>query len=131
MWYTQFSVSSRIVLIGPADSLPALQERFSPGTDVQTFTDSEALEALDHIIRTKPAMVAMHDEFAASSRGAALINRIKDDPSLDACEVRVLARDSEVSRVTARIVSMRSRLAIVAPLLVRTVTSTVTSRDSA
>ncbi len=95
-------MSSRIVLIGPADSLPALQERFSPGTDVQTFTDSEALEALDHIIRTKPAMVAMHDEFAASSRGAALINRIKDDPSLDACEVRVLARDSEVSRVTAK-----------------------------
>ena len=101
-WYSKDSVSSRIVLIGPADSLPALQGRLDPGTDVQTFTDSEALEALDHIIRTKPAMVAMQNEFAATSRGTALINRIKDDPSLVVCEVRVMARDSEMGRVTVK-----------------------------
>ncbi len=95
-------MSSRIVLIGPADSLPALQGRFDPGSEVQTFTDSEALEALDHIIRTKPVTVALQDEFAATSRGAALINRIKDDRSLVECEVRVLARDSEKSRVTVK-----------------------------
>lgn len=89
-------------MIGPADALPALQGRLDPGTEVQTFTDSEALEALDHIIRTKPAVVAMQDEFSATSRGTALINRIKDDPSLAACEVRVLARDSEMSRVAVK-----------------------------
>jgi len=92
-------VSSRIVLIGPADALPALQGRLDAGAEIQTFTDSEALEALDHIIRSKPAMVAMQDEFSATSRGTALINRIKDDPSLVACEVHVLARDSQTSRV--------------------------------
>ena len=75
-------MSSRIVLIGPSDALPGLQERLDPSADVQTFTDSEALEALDHIIRTKPALVAMQDEFADSSRGQALINRIKDDVAL-------------------------------------------------
>lgn len=90
------------MLIGPADALPALQGRFEPGAEIQTFTDSEALEALDHIIRTKPAMVAMQDEFSGTSRGTALINRIKDDPSLTACEVRVLARDSEMSRVAVK-----------------------------
>ncbi len=90
------------MLIGPADALPALKGRLDPGTDVQTFTDSEALEALDHIIRTKPLLVAMQDEFSATSRGTALINRIKDDPSLTACEVRVLARDSEMSRVAVK-----------------------------
>jgi hypothetical protein len=95
-------VSSRIVLIGPADALPGLQGRIAPGAEVQTFTDSEALEALDHIIRTKPAMVALQDEFSATSRGLALINRIKDDPTLTACEVRVLARDNEVSRVAVK-----------------------------
>ena len=47
-------------------------------------------------------MVAMQDEFSATSRGTALINRIKDDPSLRACEVRVLARDSEMSRVAVK-----------------------------
>lgn len=95
-------MSSRIVLIGPADALPGLQERLATGAEVQTFTDSEALEALDHIIRTKPAVVAMQDEFSGSSRGMALINRIKDDPTLTACEVRVLARDSEMSRVAVK-----------------------------
>jgi len=84
------------------DALPALHGRLDPGAEVQTFTDSEALEALDHIIRTKPGVVAMQDEFSATSRGTALINRIKDDPSLAACEVRVLARDSEMSRVAVK-----------------------------
>lgn len=82
--------------------MPGLQERLGPGAEVHTFTDSEALEALDHIIRTKPAMVAMQDEFSATSRGTALINRIKDDPTLTACEVRVLARDHEMSRVAVK-----------------------------
>ncbi len=89
-------------MIGPADALTALQGRLEPGADVQTFTDSEALEALDHIIRTKPGMVAMQDEFSATSRGTALINRIKDDPTLTACEVRVLARDAEMSRIAVK-----------------------------
>ena len=95
-------MSSCIVLIGPADALPDLQGRLNSAATVQTFTDSEALEALDHVIRTKPAMVAMQGEFSATSRGTALINRIKDDPSLAACEVLVLGRDSELSRVAVK-----------------------------
>jgi hypothetical protein len=95
-------VPSRIVLIGPADSLPGLKDRLDPKAEVQEFTDSEALEALDHIIRTKPGIVAMQDEFSDTSRGTALINRIKDDPSLSACEVRVLAPDASPSRVAVK-----------------------------
>ena len=95
-------MSSRIVLIGPADALPALQDRLDPAAEVQTFSDHEALEALDHIIRTKPGAIAMQEEFAASSRGIALINRIKDDPTLSACEVRVLARDAAKPRVAVK-----------------------------
>ena len=79
-----------------------MQGRLDPTATVHTFTDSEALEALDHIIRSKPAMVVMQDEFSATSRGTALINRIKDDPSLTSCEVRVLTRDSEISRVAVK-----------------------------
>jgi hypothetical protein len=95
-------VSSRIVLIGPQDSLPSLQERLDPGAEVQPFNESEALEALDHIIRTKPTFVAMQDEFADSSRGQALINRIKDDPSLADVEVRVMARNAANNRVAVK-----------------------------
>lgn len=89
-------------MIGPADALPGLQERLDPNAEVQTFTESEALEALDHIIRTKPGVIALQDEFSATSRGTALINRIKDDPTLAACEVRVLARDEAHNRVAVK-----------------------------
>ena len=95
-------MSSRIVLIGPADALPSLQERLDPSAEVQTFNDSEALEALDHIIRTKPVLVAMEDEFSGTSRGLALINRIKDDPSLGGVEVRVMARNAAQNRVAVK-----------------------------
>jgi hypothetical protein len=95
-------VSSRIVLIGPSDALPGLQERLDPSADIQAFTDSEALEALDHIIRTQPALVAMQDEFADSTRGVALINRIKDDATLSAVEVRVMARNAAQNRVAVK-----------------------------
>jgi hypothetical protein len=95
-------VSSRIVLIGPPDALPSLQERLDPNAEIEAFTDSEALEALDFIIRTKPALVAMQDEFADTSRGQALVNRIKDDPTLRSSEVRVMARDASQSRVAVK-----------------------------
>jgi hypothetical protein len=95
-------VSSRIVLIGPSDALPGLQERLDPSADIQAFSDGEALEALDHIITVKPALVAMQDEFADSSRGQALINRIKDDATLAAVEVRVMAKNPSQNRVAVK-----------------------------
>jgi len=95
-------VPSQIVLIGPADALPALQERLDPTADIQSFTESEALEALDHIMRTKPALVAMQDEFADTSRGVALINRIKDDPTLSETEVRVMAQNAKNNRIAVK-----------------------------
>jgi hypothetical protein len=95
-------VASSIVLIGPSGTLPSLQERLDPSADIQTFTDSEALEALDHIIRTKPVVVAMQDDFADSSRGQALINRIKDDASLADVEVRVMAKNASQNRVAVK-----------------------------
>ena len=82
--------------------MPGLQERLDPSAEVQTFNDSEALEALDHIIRAKPVLVAMEDEFSATSRGLALINRIKDDPSLGGVEVRVMARNAAQNRVAVK-----------------------------
>ena len=95
-------MSSSIVLIGPPDTLPTLRARLDAGSGLESFTDAEALEALDHIIRHKPRIVALEHEFSSSSRGTALINRIKDDPSLEACEVRVIAHDEALSRVAVK-----------------------------
>ena len=94
--------ASSIVLIGSAEVLPALRERVDSGAELHTFTDAQALEALDHIIRHHPRIVAIDSEFSNSSRGSAMITRIKDDPALKECEVRVIAHDTAANRVPVR-----------------------------
>jgi len=78
------------VLIASPDFLPALQERKDLGETV-AFADTDALKALDLITRQRPKVVALEREFAATSRGTALINRIKADPSLTGCEIRIIS----------------------------------------
>ena len=89
-------------MIGPSDALPRLRERLDSGAALHTFTDAEAIEALDHIIRTRPLIVAIDHEFSTTPRGMALINRIEDDPSLAECEVRVIADDGDPDHVRVR-----------------------------
>jgi hypothetical protein len=92
---------SSTVLIASPEYLSALKER-EELAQATAFTDGDALRALDAITRQRPQVVAVERMFAASSRGAALINRIKADPSLGACEIRIVAHDTEYSRVSPR-----------------------------
>ena len=87
-------MSATIVVIGPERTLPTLRARFESGGRVHSFTDAEAIEALEHIFRHRPRIVAIEREFSGTSRGAALIGRVKDDPALSECEVRVVAHDA-------------------------------------
>jgi hypothetical protein len=89
------------VLIASPEHLAVLKER-PDMTGAQAFADSEALKALDVITRQRPSVVALERLFAATSRGAAFINRIKADPALASCEIRIVAHDSEYSRVSPR-----------------------------
>ncbi|MGE0446099.1 MAG: PilZ domain-containing protein [Vicinamibacterales bacterium] len=81
------------VLIAPSEHLPALRARADLG-EITAFADNEALRALDTITRQRPALVALERMFASTSRGAALINRIKADPSLSACEIRIVSPEA-------------------------------------
>ncbi len=96
------------ILIAAPEHLQALKER-EDFSDAQTFSDSEALRALEVITRKRPEVVALERLFAATTRGAALINRIKADPKLASCEIRIVAHDSEYSRVPARASGQRDR----------------------
>ena len=87
------------VIIGASDLLPGLKERSGANGEVLTFSETEALRALEAITHRRPYLVALEKLFAASPRGAALINRIKADPSQSATEIRVLAHDSDFVRV--------------------------------
>ena len=81
------------VLIASPEFLPALKERKELGETV-AFADTDALKALDLITRERPKVVALERDFAATSRGTALINRIKADPSLTECEIRIISHDN-------------------------------------
>jgi hypothetical protein len=90
------------VLIGGDKLLPALKERTHEAGDLVAFSDADALRALEVILRRRPHVVALERLFAATPRGAALINRIKADPTLTDTEIRVIAHDSDHMRVSAR-----------------------------
>lgn len=88
---------SLTVLIAAADRLAALQQQ-TDFSEADAFADTDALKALEAITRQRPAVVAIAQPFASSARGAALITRIKADPSLSACEIRILEADGAVTR---------------------------------
>jgi len=89
------------VLIAAADLLPPLKERAArEGGELLAFTDGDALRALETIMKRRPAIVALERAFATTPRGAALINRIKADPSLARSEIRVVSHDAEPARAT-------------------------------
>ncbi len=82
------------MLIAAQALIPALVARVSAdGREVVPFADTETLRALEAITLRRPLTVALERGFAATARGAALINRIKADPSLSRSEIRVIAQD--------------------------------------
>lgn len=90
-----------VVLIAEPDQLDALKAR-TEYTDAQAFTDAETPAALEAIITGRPDIVAIERLFAKKSRGAALINRIKADTSLDTVEIRIVSSESGASKSSGR-----------------------------
>ena len=94
-------VLSSIVLIAEPEQLDILRQR-PDFSGALAFTDSETPSALEAILIHRPPVVAIERVFAAKSRGAALINRIKADPTLEVCQIRIVAHDSSLSRLAPR-----------------------------
>jgi len=91
------------VLVAPTDLLPALKDRAGAADgEVLTFADADALRALQTIIQRRPQAVTLERTFAVTPRGAALINRIKADPTLRQSEIRVMAHNSDYLRIVPR-----------------------------
>jgi hypothetical protein len=83
---------AQTVLIAAPEHLQALKEHYS---EALAFSDADALKALEAITREKPPAVVLEKLFAATSRGAALIKRIKADPALTGCEIRIVSHDGK------------------------------------
>jgi hypothetical protein len=91
------------VIVAAADLLPALKERTAAvNGELLTFSDGDALLAFQTIMQRRPKVVTLERMFAVTPRGAALINRIKADPTLRDAEIRVVAHNSDYMRIVPR-----------------------------
>jgi hypothetical protein len=89
--------------VAAADLLPTLKERTAAANgELLAFSDADALLAFQTIMQRRPKVVALERMFAVTPRGAALINRIKADPTLRDAEIRVVAHNSDYTRVVPR-----------------------------
>lgn len=83
------------VLIAAPHLLSTLKDRLTPNDrELVAFSDTDVLRALEVISRRRPRTVALEPLFAATPRGAALMRRIKADPTLARSEIRVLSDDA-------------------------------------
>jgi len=86
------------LVIAAENLMPALRDRISVDGDILSFADTEPIQALQVIIEERPALIVLERLFAATPRGAALINRIKSDPQLAHAEVRVMSHTGDYMR---------------------------------
>jgi len=91
-------MSSCAVVIAASNLMPALRERLEGSGDLLTFADSEPIQALQTILERKPRLIVLERLFAATPRGAALINRIKTDPQLTHAEVRIMSHTGDYTK---------------------------------
>ena len=90
------------ILVSSAQHAAALMSRAGIDGSTLNFSDGEPLQALAAVTQHHPPLIVLERFFAATPRGAALINRIKADPSLATTEIKVIAHDSGYTRVIPR-----------------------------
>lgn len=85
-------MADTVLIADPENQLSFLEQ--GDFGDALFFSDTDTLKALEASIRERPRTIALDEVFAATSRGTALINRIKADPALRACVLRIMSHAS-------------------------------------
>jgi hypothetical protein len=91
-----------VVVIGASNLLSSLCSHLSGEGELITFADTEPIQALQAILEHRPPLIVLERLFAATPRGAALINRVKTDPHLASSQVRVMSHTGDYTRQIAR-----------------------------
>jgi hypothetical protein len=95
-------MSAPAVVIAASNLMPSLRNRLADDGELLVFPDTEPIQALQAIIEHRPSLIVLERLFAATPRGAALINRIKNDPQLGHAEVRVMSHSGDYTRVVSK-----------------------------
>jgi DNA-binding response OmpR family regulator len=89
----------RSILIAEPAAAARAQKRVQDDPAVAVFTVDESLLALDTILRQPPDVVILDPQFVTTSRGAALISRVKRDSDLSHVELRLLTDTDSLDSV--------------------------------
>lgn len=90
------------VVIAASNLISPLCDQLAGEGELFTFADTEPIQALQAILERRPGLIVLERLFAATPRGAALINRIKTDPVLAQVQVRVMSHTGDYMRQIAR-----------------------------
>ena len=77
------------IVIVPAAVADAARDQME-NKDTVVFADAEVLRALEAISTRRPGKVLLERRFAKTSRGSALVNRLRADPSLAQIQIDVI-----------------------------------------
>ena len=102
-------MTADVILVAPADLLPALTASCASLGALHAFPDTDALAALDATFQTLPREVVLERGFAESARGRAFLRRVTDDTFARECLIRIVdaaagpapASPAEASAATA------------------------------
>jgi hypothetical protein len=104
-----------VVLIAASELLTGLRPSFDD-SELLAFADAEVLRALETISLRRPARVVLEHAFANTSRGAALVNRLKADPALAHVLVEVTTGGTASPRIEPAAVDVPAPVAPPQPL---------------
>lgn len=90
------------VVIAASNLISSLCDHLSSEDELITFADSEPIQALQAILDRRPELIVLERLFAATPRGAALINRIKTDPQLASSQIQVMSHTGDYMRQITR-----------------------------
>src|SRR5512143_4064184 len=79
------------LLIGPKALAASLAQRpETRDTELVVFDEEQVCQAVEHMVRQRPRVVALPEKFAMSPRGTALTHRIAVDAQLAGTQVLVI-----------------------------------------
>lgn len=84
--------SPSAVVIARSDHVGAIRKRLGNNSPVAVFPDTESVQVLASILARPPKILALDRAFAASSRGATLVARLKAEATQN-IELRILIED--------------------------------------
>jgi len=87
------NVDSLIVFIARSEIAAILRKRFGQHRNVAVFRESDSLDALQLVLTRRPDVIALDPAFTATSRGAALITRVRSEAEVASTDLRLLSID--------------------------------------